>query len=177
MSKLKVTEETKKLVIDLIERGMTVLEVAREIGVTQPTVYKIINEAGVEPQKKRDLIVDLQSLMEDYRDLSQSVPSICRKHGISTTMLYNYIAQCGVEPRTKTSTHKKVRSEQIDRALELYQTSNLTIHEIVAETGVSQPVIHQEIRERGIQYRQQSKAGARRNTITVNNPKEKDWLS
>lgn len=153
MARRKVNEEMLETLREFNEKGMTVPAISREMGISAPTIYKYLEIMQLQPNGRKTVEVDHKALIAAYKDQDRTVQSVINEFGISTTALYGILRKNGEEPRQSSPEAKKQRQEQLEYALELYQNSDKTVMVICLETGVSQPMLHREIRERGIPFR------------------------
>ncbi len=155
----RINEEMRGEIKEMTTAGMPVKKIATELELSVPSVYRILAEEGLKPTKAVLKVVDrlseedLEHILEQYYDFLP-VGEILFQFNLNHNQLYQILQDMGLEPRRKQSQTKEAQGMMIDHALDLYQNdSDMTVDEIVRETGVSQPTIHNEIARRGLEKR------------------------
>lgn len=155
----RVTDEMRGEIKDMTTAGMPVKKIATELELSVPSVYRILAEEGMKPSKAVLKITDrlsdedLEQILERYYDFDP-VGEILFQFDLNHNQLYQILADMKLEPRRKQSQTKEAKGLMIDHALDLYlNDSDMTVDQIVQETGVSQPTIHNEIARRGLEKR------------------------
>ncbi len=159
MTRKQITKEQKEEIIKMTRAGMPVMKISAELEIGGVTVYRVLSEAGVRPARRRasgtfGKLSDeqIEELIERY-NTDEPVLNLLDEYRLTHTRFYQLLRHMEVEPRTRRASSVGARELQLEHALKLYQTTDLTIAEIVAETGVHQPVINQEVRLRGLRQR------------------------
>ncbi len=155
----RVTKEMRGEIKEMTTSGMPVKKIATELELSVPSVYRILAEEGLKPTKAVLRVTDrlseddLEAILEQYYDFIP-VGEVLFEFGLNHNQLYQILQDMNLEPRRKQSQTKEAQGMMIDHALDLYQNdTDMTVDEIVRETGVSQPTIHNEITRRGLEKR------------------------
>lgn len=150
----RLTDADKAEILDMLEMGIAVQEIALELGIHETTVYKLRREAGYEGPVKDPLEgVDFDKVIEEY-ERGDRMQDITERHGLgSTTLIYKILATMGVPMRKYQKVLDAGWRRQLDEACALYEGGEM-IRTIVKETGVPQPTLHKELHKRGIPLRQ-----------------------
>lgn len=155
----RVTEEMRGEIKDMTEAGLAVKKIALELELSVPTVYRILAEEGMRPAKAVVKVIDklteeeLEDILERYYDF-EPVGEILFQFGLNHNQLYQILADMNLEPRRQQSQTVEAKGMMIDHAIDLYiNDPDMTVDQIVQETGVSQPTIHNEIGRRGLEKR------------------------
>jgi transposase len=158
----RVTEETREQVAQMHEAGMTVAQIAAELELSLATVYKLHTALGLTPNKKTpgeqpDMLETMSpQVAEEFAErYAGGEPAIrlITDYNITYAQMYTLLDMLGMEPRGKSSETKEAKAAALEHALHLYEHTDATIATITTETGVHQPVLHREIRARGIPLR------------------------
>lgn len=165
MAQQRVTQEVRDEVAEMHKAGMTVAEISAELELSMPTVYKTHAALDLVPnKKKRQTGPSLASLKPEQAEefieryeAGEVATKLLADYGLNYPQMYTLLDMMGVTPRSKRPGLKEAREKQLEHAIQLYIESGATIAEIVAETGVHQPVLHREIRLRGIPMRRPHK--------------------
>lgn len=167
MAQSKVLESRKVEIVAAYNEGMNVAELAKEFEVSRPTVYRILSEQGVELRYRHMGAYEelgeerTAEFIKRYSD-NEPIKKLLTEFGITHNQMYSLLDDNGIRPRTRQRQISKARSGALDHAVDLYENSNLTLADILAETGVHQPQLHSEIHKRGIQLRRHKLAEARK---------------
>ena len=130
--------------------GIPISEIAREMGMSNDTVSRILKEHGRDTSRKAKP-VDETGITQDYLD-EVSVPDILAKYGISYARLYKVLEDNGVP--TRKAAQSEVKSKRLEHAVSLYQ-NGMPLWAIKQETGVSQPTLHEELHKRNVPLRRE----------------------
>ena len=136
----------------MLDAGLKVAMIAEELEISEGTVRNRMSQRGIKAQGQAEPAFSL-NVVEMYNE-GASIREIREKHRISVTQLYNILARHNVPVRK--SANAGARQRQIDEAIQMYE-DGVGIAVIVAETGVSQPTLHQEVHSRGIALRRPRK--------------------
>jgi transposase-like protein len=129
-------------------QGVPVEAVAKELGVSEPTVYRWMREGGHSKQVRnlRD-----RKVIHDYEHSDKGVHAICGDHDISIATLYRILHDNNVELRKPTRTE-----EDDDLVVELYKDGETVIN-IRRITERSFTTIYTILEERGVRLRNYSR--------------------
>lgn len=159
MPTVRVTPEMRGEIKEMTTAGMAVKKIASELELSVPSVYRVLAEEGMKPSKAVMKVTDrlseddLDDILEKYYDFAP-VGEILFEYGLNHNQLYQILQDMNLEPRRKQSQTKEAKGLMIDHALDLYANDpDMTVDQIVQETGVSQPTIHNEIARRGLEKR------------------------
>ena len=97
-------KELEKMYLD---QGMSQLEIANEIGVTNMTVSRWIRKYGINPRTKSEakLVNSMRPLKENlekmYLEKEMSMTEIANEIGVSCQTIFTWMKEFGIESRTK----------------------------------------------------------------------------
>lgn len=150
-------------IVDMYEAGITDLSViAEQVGITRGQAAAILRKAGYTDIYAGHLSLidrytdqELEEMLGDYYEGDMPIYELCHKWGISdNAAFYNIIRRLGRKPRRLVVDGRRAgRLAAIDHAVELYDTTNETIHDISVETGVNPSMINMEVKKRGLVLR------------------------
>lgn len=161
----KVTDEVRGEIKDMTKAGVPAKQIAEELEVSIPTIYRILGEEGLKPAKATQKMVnrlseeELDHLLEMYLVDWEPVSEILFQFDLNHNQLYQLLGDLNIEPRRKQPHTVEAKESMIEHALDLYLNNpDMTVDEIVQETGVSQPTIHNEIARRNLDKRRPRRA-------------------
>jgi len=148
-----ITPEAEDAIVNLLVQGFSSVEVAEELGWSDSQVRKIRRKAVEDGRLVVDAMagVDTSAVAKAY-DSGDPIREISKKFKLRVGLIYRCLQIEGVEIRKYNTTWDAVRKRQFDEAEAMYRAGML-IHEIVAEVGISQVTIHNELRRRGVPFR------------------------
>ncbi len=161
MGRKAIGPEVRKEAVAMAQADppMEVKTIAEELGVSVPTVYRFLGEAGIRPKRKvatqswRKLDEEqVAEFIQKYLDY-EPVLKLLVEFSINHSQMYQMLLEHEVEPRMRQRGHAKASDVALKHALDLYQNSDYTIAEITGETGVHQPVLHAAVRRENIPLR------------------------
>lgn len=161
MGRSSISEERRNEVLEMAQADppMTVPAIAQETGISVPTIYKMLSDAGVQPPQRvmtrtwdKLSAEQVKEFIERYLD-NEPMLDLLDEFDINHNQMYAMLRANDVKPRLRNMERAKAQSASMEHALALYQETNLTVSEIVHETGVHQPQLHAEIRRREIPLR------------------------
>lgn len=142
----------------MVEAGMTVPQIAEELGKSVGTIKKMLADAGLEAHSRAKPAFNISRILEQYGSGVSVAQIISEQPGLTYTKFYGILSNEGVPTRKVEQEHSRAR--QLDEAVELY-IQGLKIFDIVQETGVAQPTLHAELHARGVPLRKARKPNAR----------------
>lgn len=160
---VRVTETVRAELLEMHKAGMLPGDIATELELSVPIVYKYLRAANVVPNKRKGQSALSKLNPEDYETIvsryeaGDKVLDLLTEYDLSHVQFYTLLRQLTITPRTVRESELEGRRMAIDHAVALYIRSGLTISEIVDETGVHQPVLSREIRIRGLPQRRPRK--------------------
>ena len=166
MPRQQIDQTVVDMILALHNDGLTTQQIATELDVSAPTVYKYLKEHDLTPNKKTRSIdnIDFDKLLEMYENPDIPVLSICSELGISQTNFYLTLHRASIPLRSIDSEAADAAQKQLEHALHLYEhNKEMTVHAICLECGISQPTLHREVRNRKIPFRSPARAGKREN--------------
>jgi IS30 family transposase len=158
MPALRVTEQVRDEIKSMHDAGLAPAQIADELSFSLPTIYKVLRALGVKPRKsfksKLDTFApeDFETIAKRYVDGAPTL-QLLADYEIHYPQLYQILDFMGVQPRLRQRERKEAKNAMMEHALQLYLETDLTVAEIVEETGVHQPVLHAELRKREIPSR------------------------
>jgi len=149
----KLTDSDRKEVVNLVQDGISVADVAEHMGVSDNTIYGIIRKESVSPKRAATFLdsVNSEQIVQDYNDF-YPLKQIADRHEISLSQVYYVLRSNNVPARSKGNMASDIKAETLDTAVRMYQ-DGFYIYEITAETGVHQPTLHQELHQRKVPLR------------------------
>lgn len=151
--------DLKETIYQLHQAGLLNSQIAREVGISPPTVAKYVAELGLVKNERRTKMdaINEGEFVRAYFEEEWPVAEITNYFGISATEIYGYLRTINRNPRTKQKVHQVARNDALDHAIDLYTNQpQMTVAEICAETGIQQPRLHEEIRRRKVPFRRPS---------------------
>ena len=137
-------------IVEMLKQGFSTLEISEECGWSRGTIRKIRRAANVETTSKL-WSYDTDGIAQAYID-GGKLRDIAVKFEIDVSMIYKVLQAVGVPIRKYDPFVQEGRKRQLDEACAMYEAGYL-IHEIEIECGVSQVMLHKEVRVRGIPFR------------------------
>lgn len=138
------------------QEGIAVAEIASELGVSTPAVYKVLKEYQVEtPISKADEAL-ADEAVAGYLSKERTA-SLLERLGISTTKLYKLLRARGIDPQEHKQGRKDKRLEKLEEAVQLY-IAGVSIWQISQDTGVNVATLNKELHVRGVPLRRPRKA-------------------
>jgi len=144
-------------VIQMYESGLVVSDIADEMGVPKSAITEILREAGIIQKQGRKLSTsnlteeERQEVIDSYVNGTTAV-SLIAQYGITWNALYRLLEEAGIPYKEYKQIERGARHQRLDRAVEMYQ-GGARLWEIQNETGIRQPVLHNELHRRGIPLR------------------------
>lgn len=142
----RISESDKKRAIELYEKGeLSNLEILKVCDINLKTLYKILDEAGVQKKKKRlDDAIDEVSV-EMYRN-GYTLKEIFERTGTNNVRLYKALDKEGVPRRKEMPTGRRGKTKEekdeallslneTDRIIEMY-VSGITRTKIAVELNI-----------------------------------------
>lgn len=151
--KSSITDSQKAEMRALSQEGISVADIAEEIGFSRGTVYKILKEGHVTPKRQGTIldVVDIETLAKQYEEWLP-VRDIAETHNITLSQVYYVLRKAGIKPRSKAPGVLTDKEERMEVAVRMYQ-DGFYLHEIKTETKIAQPPLHEELRRRKIPFR------------------------
>lgn len=150
----KLTEDQVREVVNLRQQDdIAVSDIAEMMGVSETTIYRVLKKENVVARQASTLLdkVDTEDIVSMYQDF-YPLNAIAEKHSITLSQIYYVLRTVGVESRSKQNDALADRQARLDTAVQMYQ-DGFFIHEITGETGIAQPTLHQELRNRKVPFR------------------------
>lgn len=132
----------------MFQQGLLVPQIAEELEISEQTVRNTLKTAGIDTRRKKTH-PKAEEICADY-EKDVPVPDILRKYDITHTILYRVLADADIPLRKLVQA--ETRKVQLDRAVELY-VGGAPLWAIKQETGIAQPVLHEELHTRGVPLR------------------------
>lgn len=163
----------------LYAHGLTIKEVAEQVGCHTQTVREILEEVlsealhlgdqadRISVKRRRALeTADWSAIEEDYKGWDLTVRELCQKYSICHAALYAFLKRRPDIPKRKVGDGRRNRQRQQygtryyrvmpnsrwDAAVEAYK-AGMAIREIEAMHGISGPVLYRELTARAIPLR------------------------
>lgn len=179
MARPKIPDEKREDVRRMSESGLIPAAIASELEISVSSVYAILNELGA-PATRQYAKTSRRKLTEDeieefiyrYNDM-EPILDLLVEFDLTHTQMYMMLQERGITPRSRQNHNVAARQAALDHAVSLYAETNMTLREILDETGIHQPILHAEVHRRGIPLRRgtprqpQSQAKAEREVDNV----------
>lgn len=153
--KLRIVDDNLRAEIEnLIEMLIPVRQIAEECFVSTSTVYNVRRAMGIHGRIPGLTLADklpADDIVQQYRN-EVPIRKMCEEHGVSPTVIYAVLQKAGEPIRKYSSIYQEARKRRMDEAVEMYK-AGMFVHEIVEASGVHQPVLHKELRRRGVPLR------------------------
>lgn len=154
---MTMSDENYAEIVVMLQRGNSVEDIVAEfVGeVSASAVYNIRKEMGIHGSRVRERNLeglDLEGIVDAY-NAGISTREIVKKFDLrNTNQVYSVLAHTGTPRRKYSALHVSAKQVALDDACEMYEAGYF-LRDIVGETGVSQPRIHDELAKRGIPLR------------------------
>lgn len=156
----KITGEVEEKVVGLYRQGYKLKEIAGQMNICETSVGRIINRNNVSHRHK---IIHTESKKPDDRALKKgiemykegfTVQEIVAALGLySSHYLYNALRECGIPMREGCRGSTKKRKKMQERAIHLYQTTDIPLSEILKKTVISSKAFRKLLMQREIPLR------------------------
>ena len=138
-------------ILQMHAAGMNAVAIAEELGIAVTTVRKVLKKK--KQPTPAAVPVDEEAVTAEYTK-GVAAGEILRKHSISYATLYRILAAHNIPTRAVATTAG--RHLQLEAAVKLY-TEGAPLWAILQETGVAQPVLHNELHRLGAPFRRPRK--------------------
>lgn len=135
-------------IVQMWEAGLGLTQIASEFGTSTAIVRRHLATKGISPDQ--DVVKDYEPAVIEAYQKGVSIKAITLKHNISTAKVYDVLAKNDIPIRKVAQRDAKQR--QMDEAVQMYKDGAM-LKEILAETGVPQPTLHNELHARGVRLR------------------------
>jgi predicted transcriptional regulator len=149
---------------------LTVLEIAKKLGITQRTLYQYlryknvsINRASSVSSQSKTIAAKAEIL---YRENKLTVTEIAKKLGIASPTLYQYLHDRNV-PINRASTVLSKSKRIAAKAETLYRKNKLTEAEIAKKLGITSPTLYQYLHDRNVPINRASTMLSQSKTIAA----------
>ncbi len=98
----KIDSSTKKLIVQLYSRGMTLREVANMTCVSTPTVYNVVTASGVAKRRqgrRSGLTQEQKMAAEKWAEGCGTQTTIAEEHGVAPSAVSRWAKVYGVAPK------------------------------------------------------------------------------
>lgn len=153
-------QELMDLIVGLYAETESGQKVAKKLGISPKTVYRLLHTAGVEVPDRHSAIIQerkkklhgeaAEQVVQSYLD-GEKVSDICKRHGVSNYAVYTALADRGIDRRLHGAQARRIREENAREMVRLYREDGLTQVMIAARFGCSYPVVNRVLRQNGIQ--------------------------
>jgi DNA-binding XRE family transcriptional regulator len=140
----------------LYQKGLTLQEVARQVGRSEDWVRTCLERAGVPRRRRgRPLQTDVQRAIELYRELG-SVRRVADEMGGCNSHIWSHLKKAGVMASGAEALARRYATKR-GRVLEAWQRG-LTVVECAREAGCSQDTASRTIRRAGFDPRENNRS-------------------
>jgi hypothetical protein len=145
-------------IIKMYEGGLSVNDIAFEMGRPVQEIKKILQAVGVIQKQGRKSSTETLSekqrkeIVKHYVDNTLTGIQIIAKYAITWNGLYKLLDEEGIPFREFKRNDRIAREMRMERAIEMYQ-GGARLWEITNETGIRQPQLHAELHKRDIPLR------------------------
>jgi transposase len=156
----KQVEELSQEAAAMHTAGLEPALIAEELDVSLPYAYNLLARAGVAIQTQRGAASKLNKQQIDdivtrYQN-GERIVTLLGEYGLSYTSFYTLLRNQGLDYPTWKGEQNDTSRVRLQVAVSLY-TDGAPIKVIIAQTGVHQPMLHQELYRLGIPLRRQSR--------------------
>lgn len=142
-----IDEEGKAKIIDYLDKGVTVSDIAKMLGVHRVTVHRFIkkhklipvDEAESEKKARRLDKADISKLIELYQ-AGTKITDIEKELDISRPTIYYYINREGLVKG------RKVDADKVSLAIDLYKRG-LEVEEVLRQSGISRATLYRYLKK------------------------------
>lgn len=158
----KLTDQQRADICKTYQTGMQASELAKQYGVSQQSIRKLLIKSGVHRGTSRPHLSpeEINAVVGLYRDKQASIESISEAVGRSTAAISRALRSAGILLSKAGGRLRLIPQVARDRAVLMYQTG-MTAEEVVAlglHPKLSKTVLYDELKRRGIETR---RTGAR----------------
>lgn len=150
-------EEKRAEVLQWIQQGASIEDLAGEYSVSPVTIRKWLQAAGIKPPGRRKVIdkmdaTELEAFEIDYGDHTMPIYNVCKKYHISVATMYQIVRELGLEMRSATKGQLEGRVAMEKHVCELYEQGE-PYWKITETTGVAPAQITTIVRKHGLEMR------------------------
>jgi DNA invertase Pin-like site-specific DNA recombinase len=142
-----MNEERDRRIEVLLERGVSKLRIAEDLGITRQTVSRVAARLGY-PSRKRTRDTRDWSEIQSFYDAGNTAAATMRRFGFSSSTWCAAIARGEIEPRPRD--YKEKPKGETRRAVEKLLNEGRGIAEIAEALGVSKPTVCYHARKLGV---------------------------
>jgi transposase-like protein len=143
-----LTENKKQEMVRLYQEGMPIRHIAKELNVNASTVHRNLNKMGVKEVDVTKRKASAHRLTEESKALivemykrGDRVEDIMKTVGCSRPTVYIHVENAGLKGS------RDFTEEQVNEAIQLYIDGQLTMTQIVRETGMSKATIYRRLKK------------------------------
>jgi transposase len=159
-----ITSEDEQMIVEMATNGHGVDTIAEELGWSKRTIIGVLRKAGMTAIGHTKNILDLFSAEKleqfrvDYEEARLPTRALVDKYNMSgPSVVYHLVSELGLTPRQWKTSPGNHKEDMLRRAVQLYiDYPQMSLRQIVEETGVSQPTISAELRRQKVQLRRPS---------------------
>ena len=168
----KITPETEKHIKELIDRGLEVRAIARQLGISPKALFEARKRLGLPLGKRRIVTTELENRIKELTDEGMVAAEIAKQLGISDSACLNARKRLGL-PLAKAYT--SVTPEMEDRIKELWADGlGMKVEEIAEELHLHEATVEKRIRSMHLRKRADARLQARRTVVSVLAPLPKE---
>lgn len=132
--------------LEMYTAGIKVVDIAEELGISAPQVYKLLDVKKLMEQVNKDKIA---AAVKMYGDTDTPVNAICSAVGISPPTLYKHVHAAGLSRRQAKRRRQIDQQERDEDIAELYTTGTAII-DICAIYSITPPIVYRALRNQGV---------------------------
>lgn len=153
------------MVLEMHDDGFDPKEISEETGLDNKEIIEIIARSrglkapknGVLPREAHEPPGWAQKVITDYLEEMMRVSDILKKYDFSSyNVFYTFLRRHEIPVRQRSRVHVQAKIDQLNNAVKMYQEGHRIV-DIVDETGINQPRLHKELRDRGIKFRNKTR--------------------
>jgi AcrR family transcriptional regulator len=148
-----VTDETKGEILAMYGggQGMSIADIAQEVGLSVPTIYAVLNASDALVAKTTEVDNELLVVaFNRYQHTDDSVADICMAAGLDVPRFYALLRESKIALRTDAQSAS--RAERLEAAVRMY-IENEPLWRITDATNIAQPTLNAELHKRGVPLR------------------------
>lgn len=143
--RMQMDELTKQRIINMDKDGVTIRKIAKEVGISHPTVSRIlVAHRGIKRKGKPPVRLSPSQRQQALREIKEgkSLNSVAEKLGVNPRTLYRLI-----EGRGLTRKYKRV-DKQVQQELDRLNEEGVTRKAMAARTGISERMVFNYFRKK-----------------------------
>lgn len=92
----RISKEDEVKIIELAKKGLSARKISKELGINEPTVYRILNKYNLGKKIKRIKENEINTIIQMYNE-GKSIYEIAKKLNRSTNLVVYYLKKHGIK--------------------------------------------------------------------------------